>query len=65
MFQQLMAEGQCKKRCFKVSSEQHMQRMQSKLSKCMFFLLRIFLVLSLSFRNNQKNTLCLGCQENF
>jgi len=35
-------------------------RVHSYVSKCMFFLLRMFRVLNLSFKSNQKKILCFG-----
>ena len=57
-----LAKGQSMNKCWQVSSSEVLQRTQRKESSCIFFLLSIFLVLSLSFSSNQKNTLCFGWQ---
>jgi hypothetical protein len=54
--QHCLANGQLRNRCAEVSSVLKLHTTQLYDSSCMFFLLRISLVLSLSFRSNQKTT---------
>jgi hypothetical protein len=63
--QQLRAKMQCRKRCSKVSSTCRLQRTHSYDGMTWFRRRRIFLVLSRSLSNSQKNTLCRFCTDVF
>jgi hypothetical protein len=58
-----LANWQWRKRWSTVSSRESRQRTKSKDWSCIFLLLKIFLVLSLSWASNQKKTLCLCWQD--
>jgi hypothetical protein len=55
-----LAKGQFKNRCVEVSSMLRLHSTQLYESSCILFLLRISLMLSLSFKSSQKKTLCFG-----